>query len=1324
MLARLVSVLALLGIASGCGDDEADDGSNGQGSCGDGSVDSGEQCDDGNRADGDGCSASCQTEEGGAVCGNSEVEEGETCDDGNTVAGDGCSDTCQSESPCGNGTTDDGEQCDDGNTTDGDGCSATCQLEGPCGNGILESGEACDDGNTTAGDGCEPSCQHTPVPETVCEMLQPLAMGTCEVTAGDASRLIVGTVLVPGMIYRGGQVLVDAMGKIACVGCDCDQQAAGATKVTCPTGVISPGLINTHDHITFAHNPPYDDTGERYEHRHDWRLGKNGHTEINSAGGASPDQIRWGELRFVLGGATSTVGSGSASGFLRNLDRSEKEGLNQGTVHFETFPLGDSNGTQISLGCDYPEIDTSDSIANDDAYLPHIAEGIDAFARNEFKCASSASDGGQDLAQQQSAFIHSVGLTAIDYATMAADGTAVIWSPRSNVTLYGDTAVVTQAARLGALIALGTDWMPTGSMNMLRELACADQLNATYYSGFFTDEQLWLMVTRGAAEATATQEAIGTLEVGLEADIAIFDAATNADHRAILSGEPTDVVLVLRGGKPLYGDDAVVGALTTDTCDALDVCGRAKSVCVQSEAGKNLAALQASVGSLYPAFFCGEPMNEPSCVPTRPEGKNGSTVYTGVPSATDADGDAIPDAMDNCPTIFNPVRPVDDGAQADFDADGEGDACDICPLNADTSSCSSVDPGDSDADGVPNAMDNCPDVPNAGQDDEDMDDKGDACDACPMQANPGNAPCQATVYEIKDGTVPLGTNVALQSLVCTGAYSSGFFLQVKQGDPGYAGTDFSGVFVYSPGHMAQAGDRVTISDAVVEDFFGQIQLNNAAVAIDSSMNEAPPAPVVVTAAEVATGGPKAAALESVIIEIANVSVTDIAPPAGPGDMAPTNEFVVNGSLRVNDLLYLITPFPTVGASFDALRGILNWRNDDSKLELRSASDVVGGTPVLVGFGPAQSWAALGQMDAPTFPLALTVQLSSAPANDTFVTVVSGAPGSLGVTGGGVTVPAGQSSVVVLVSGLLQTPNVTLTASLGPVSLMANVRVVDPSEVPVIASLEPAAATVPVGGTKTFTVTLDIPAPAGGSTVDLALAPANAGTVPAQVTVAAGQVAATFDYVDSSTVASATVTATLGPSSDQATITIGSVGQGLVINEVDYDQVMTDADEFIEIFNGTASPVSLAGLELVLLNGSTNADYAVIDLSPAGTLPAGGYLVVKSGTVVTMGAPLVITFGAATNNLQNGAPDGVALVDATAGTILDALSYEGGMTSCTIPSVGSMQTLVEGTQLPANVADSNTAAGSLSRLPNGADTDNSATDWDFTSTPTPGVANVP
>jgi cysteine-rich repeat protein len=96
-----------------------------------------------------------------AQCGNGIVEPGEQCDDGNIFSGDGCSRLCRIE-VCGNGILDPPyEQCDDGNTRSGDGCSAFCTYE-RCGNGILDPGEECDDGNTVDGDGCSAACRIEP----------------------------------------------------------------------------------------------------------------------------------------------------------------------------------------------------------------------------------------------------------------------------------------------------------------------------------------------------------------------------------------------------------------------------------------------------------------------------------------------------------------------------------------------------------------------------------------------------------------------------------------------------------------------------------------------------------------------------------------------------------------------------------------------------------------------------------------------------------------------------------------------------------------------------------------------------------------------------------------------------------------------------------------------------------------------------------------------------------------------------------------------------------------------------------------------------------
>jgi fibro-slime domain-containing protein len=187
--------------------------------CGDGVVQPGEQCDDGNNGAGCvGCQLTagwaCPTEGAACIpkCGDGLKVTGEECDDGNKNDDDGCNKGCKIEpghkcptpnmscvdSVCGDGVEDKGEGCDNGGVkvcaggtnkaktcTDntncpgstcvllpiaGDTCNANCQPEpavtvGPspvvnvdCGDGLITGSEECDDGNDTNGDGCNDLC--------------------------------------------------------------------------------------------------------------------------------------------------------------------------------------------------------------------------------------------------------------------------------------------------------------------------------------------------------------------------------------------------------------------------------------------------------------------------------------------------------------------------------------------------------------------------------------------------------------------------------------------------------------------------------------------------------------------------------------------------------------------------------------------------------------------------------------------------------------------------------------------------------------------------------------------------------------------------------------------------------------------------------------------------------------------------------------------------------------------------------------------------------------------------------------------------------------
>ena len=135
-------------------------------------------CDDGNNVNGDGCSSTCTIETGYQCIGgdnnhpdvcNEKCGDGITvlyvagkCDDGNIFNGDGCSSTCDVENGwacaggnlvtadtcweiCGDGKNAGGVECDDGNLNNGDGCSNTCTIEPGynCTGGTLIKADTC-----------------------------------------------------------------------------------------------------------------------------------------------------------------------------------------------------------------------------------------------------------------------------------------------------------------------------------------------------------------------------------------------------------------------------------------------------------------------------------------------------------------------------------------------------------------------------------------------------------------------------------------------------------------------------------------------------------------------------------------------------------------------------------------------------------------------------------------------------------------------------------------------------------------------------------------------------------------------------------------------------------------------------------------------------------------------------------------------------------------------------------------------------------------------------------------------------------------------------
>jgi hypothetical protein len=484
------------------------------------------------------------------------------------------------------------------------------------------------------------------------------------------ASLLRGRLLLPDGAVDG-ELLIGADGKIACAEASCAGRASYASAQVLELGevVISPGLINAHDHTGYNTTGPQAHADIRYLHRHDWRLGLEGFTQLPLVNPTSDRAtLVASELRSVLGGATAVISSDGPPGLLRDLTMpgTELQGLSGRDATYDTFPLGDGQGPLVESGCDYPKLTTKEKAFAAGAYATHIGEGINAAAHNELGCLSA-------LVSERTAIIHAMAVGAREAESIRASGATVIWSPRSSLGLYGDTTPVTLYRALGVPIALGTDWLASGSLNVLREMSCAERFNRTALAGTFSDQELWSMVTANAARAAGFERELGALREGFAADVTVFRGS--GDYRAVVGASVEDVALVLRGGHPLAGEPALVSPLQKD-CPTLEVCGRTIAVCLDLT-GVSLDQVKAAAARVSPLFACrgAPPGDEPSCVPYRAEYPAGVTL-------TDRDGDGVTDLADVCPAIFNPARPMDGASQADADQDGFGDVCDAAPLDA------------------------------------------------------------------------------------------------------------------------------------------------------------------------------------------------------------------------------------------------------------------------------------------------------------------------------------------------------------------------------------------------------------------------------------------------------------------------------------------------------------------------------------------------------------------------------------------------------------------------------------------------------------------
>jgi cytosine/adenosine deaminase-related metal-dependent hydrolase len=145
---------------------------------------------------------------------------------------------------------------------------------------------------------------------------------------------------------------------------------------------------------------------------------------------------------------------------------------------------------------------------------------------------------------------------------MRGSNVSLVWSPRSNLALYGRTLDAAHVLDNGISVALGSDWSVSGSYNLISEIRCAAMAAAAFGERPLSGEELWRMVTSGPAAALGLSNATGAIVQGYAADFVIIDDSDGTNIAALATLTEAAVIAVVVEGRLAAGNrDALSGEL-------------------------------------------------------------------------------------------------------------------------------------------------------------------------------------------------------------------------------------------------------------------------------------------------------------------------------------------------------------------------------------------------------------------------------------------------------------------------------------------------------------------------------------------------------------------------------------------------------------------------------------------------------------------------------------------------------------------------------------------------------------------------------------------
>jgi hypothetical protein len=295
--------------------------------------------------------------------------------------------------------------------------------------------------------------------------------------------------------------------------------------------------------------------------------------QSNSQWGMATEQMKYAEVQAIVGGVTAVQGSPSGNdAWDSTLSR-----------NVELWNFGKDNAVTCAVCSWYDSdynVDGKIADFNDgdiEAWFIHMSEGVDQTSRDEFDLLNS-----KGLLAEPTVIIHGTALTPSQFESMGAVGSKLVWSPLSNLLLYGNTTDVRAADKAGVKISLAPDWGPSGSKNNLHELKVADLWNSDIMESYFTDYQMVEMVTSNPAAAAEWQDYVGKIKANMVADLVVIDTFHDDPYRNLIEAIDADVRLTVVNGRALFGDQDIMTQLKGDDWEPITGGGVSKVIDITS----------------------------------------------------------------------------------------------------------------------------------------------------------------------------------------------------------------------------------------------------------------------------------------------------------------------------------------------------------------------------------------------------------------------------------------------------------------------------------------------------------------------------------------------------------------------------------------------------------------------------------------------------------------------------------------------------------------------------------------------------------------------